>query len=129
MKTLNDYMDDKQTEAFNKYGEFFAFGTEQFNEAKKNGVKYTDVGLGLICPVEHVKVLLNELGIIHKNAIKQDLKENTKDRIILRELYNYECFFVDDITDAVEKLTAHNITIQEVRQVYINERISGRCYE
>lgn len=38
MKYLSDYTNEKQTQAFDEAGAFFAFSQKQFNEAKKEGV-------------------------------------------------------------------------------------------
>jgi hypothetical protein len=47
MKYLMDYMENKQTKALNKAGAFFAFSNEQFDKAKKEGIKYISLGAGL----------------------------------------------------------------------------------
>lgn len=44
-----------------KYGAFWAFGEEQFDEQKKYGVKYVSFGMGLMCPKENVQKLNSEL--------------------------------------------------------------------
>lgn len=118
MKFLQDYMNAKQTELFDKTGSFFAFGMQQFNEAKKEGVKYVSLGAGLICPKENVNELLSGLKKISKQAIKKDLKENGKEGIIRRELNNYECFYTGSIDEAVEALKKYGFTPEEIRKEY-----------
>jgi|DEB0MinimDraft_10_1074344.scaffolds.fasta_scaffold23732_3 hypothetical protein len=118
MKTLNDYIQQKQTECFNKYGAFFAFGQEQFNKQKKEGVIYAQNEIGLIYPKENSAKLHKELGEIHKLGRELDIKENGVETIIERELANYECFYTWDISDAVNHLSAYNITEQQVKEVF-----------
>jgi len=121
MKYLNDYMENAQTRLFDKTGAFFAFSTSQFDEAKKEGVKYVSVGAGMICPKENTKELIETLDSIYNGAIKKDLKENGKEAIIKRELYNYECFYTGDISDAVENLDSYGFTREEIYSIYQSE--------
>ena len=51
-----------------KYGAFFAFGNAQFDEQRKEGVKYASLGAGLICPVDTYRELCKELGLKLKKA-------------------------------------------------------------
>ena len=122
MKYLQDYQENAQTRLFDKTGAFFAFSNKQFDEAKKDGVKYVSVGAGMICPTENVKELIETLHSIYKGAIKKDLKENGKETIIKRELYNHECFYTNDISDAVDKLEFYGFTEKEIYSVFNNER-------
>lgn len=105
MKYLSNYMEEAQTQAIEKAGAFFAFGDKQFNEAKKEGVKYTSLGSGLIGPENSAIELNKELKNIYQSSIKQDIKENGLSAIIQRELGNYECQITGDITDAREALS------------------------
>ena len=118
MKSLSDYTQEAQTELFNKYGVFFAFSDKQFDEAKKEGVKYSSMGAGMICPTEHCKAVWEGLSAISKEGREQDLKENGKEAIILRELYNYECYYSGDIEDAVEALEAYEFPYTDIIEVY-----------
>ncbi|OEF77678.1 hypothetical protein OA5_16955, partial [Vibrio cyclitrophicus 1F111] len=97
MKYLSHYIQDKQTQAFNDAGAFFAFSNQQFDEAKKEGVKYASLGMGLICPVDNAKQLMTRLDSIAQEGIAEDIKENGKKAIIRRELFNHECFYTNDI--------------------------------
>lgn len=122
MKFLQDYQEKQQTELFNRLGAFFAFSNEQFNEAKKPNTKYVNCGAGLICPKENTAELMKELADIYEKAIQQDLDENGKEAIILRELYNHECFYTGDITACVEKLEHYpGITPEDINKAYTKE--------
>ena len=58
MKYLINYIEEAQTKAFEKAGAFFAFSDKQFEEQKKEGVRYSYMGAGLICPKENQKQYL-----------------------------------------------------------------------
>ena len=118
MKYLSDYMENKQTDTFNKNGAFFAFSDEQFNKQKKEGVDYISLGAGLITPKKNAGALTRELHAIYADAVKQDLEENGVKAIINRELANHECQITGDITDAVEKLKDYKITREQIQAEY-----------
>jgi hypothetical protein len=118
MKYLSNYTEAAQTELFNETGAFFAFSTKQFNEAKKEGVTYVDLGAGLIAPKEQSKKLMDGLAEIQQKGIELDLKENGKKNIILRELGNYECFYSYDIDPCCDALEQYGITREEIATVF-----------
>ncbi|MEZ9004892.1 hypothetical protein AB6E26_19625 [Vibrio splendidus] len=118
MKYLSHYVQDKQTLAFNEAGAFFAFSTKQFDEAKKEGVKYASLGMGLICPVDNAKQFMTRLDSIAQEGIAEDIEENGKKAIIRRELFNHECFYTNDICDCVESLEGYGISYDEVYEVF-----------
>jgi len=121
MKYLSNYIEAKQTELFNKTGSFFAFSDKQFDEQMKKGVKYASLGAGMICPRENIKALREGLDSIHKEGIAQDLKENGKEAIIKRELYNHECFYTMDYLGCKDALEGYEITDQELKEGYNKE--------
>ncbi|CAH7048958.1 conserved hypothetical protein [Vibrio chagasii] len=118
MKYLSHYIQDKQTQAFNEAGAFFSFSTKQFDEAKKEGVKYASLGMGLIFPVDNAKQLMTRLDSIAQEGIAEEIEENGKKAIIRRELFNHECFYTNDICDCVEKLEGYGISYDEVYEVF-----------
>jgi hypothetical protein len=118
MKYLSHYTEEGQTKLFNECGSFFAFSNKQFDDKKKEGVKYVAMGAGLICPKEHTKKLSDGLEEVTKNAIAKDIKENGKKGIISRELSNHECFYVGSIDDALGALSGYGFTTEEVQKVY-----------
>lgn len=122
MKYLSEYIQDAQTAAFEEAGAFFAFSTAQFNEAKTEGVKYSSLGGGLICPVGKGQELMDKLDAIVKAGIAQDIEENGKDGIINRELANHECYYTCDITSCVDCLEGYGITAEEIRIVFHREQ-------
>lgn len=118
MKYLSDYASEKQSQAFKELGAFFAFSNKQFDEAKKEGVKYSSMGSGLICPVGNEQKLYDRLNEIQKEAIAQDVAENGKNAIIHRELFNHECFYTGDVCDCVDTLEEYGYTYDDIYQVY-----------
>ncbi len=121
MKYLSTYMQDQQTALFERLGVFFAFSTEQFNEGKKEGVKYYSIGQGMLCPKGSKKELIDELDRIYKECIQQDLSENGREGVIKRELGNHECYYTGDITDCVDKLEDYDIKAEEIRDIFNKE--------
>ena len=83
-----------------------------------SGVKLVSLGAGMYCPKTNANKVVNSLDNIYNAAIKQDIKENGIDKIILRELYNHECFYVGDITDCVNKLKDYPITEKQIIKIY-----------
>ncbi|MEZ9209364.1 hypothetical protein AB6E95_17915 [Vibrio splendidus] len=128
MKYLSHYIQDKQTQAFNEAGAFFAFSNQQFDDEKKEGVKYAVIGMGLICPVDNAKQLMTRLDSIAQEGIAEDIKENGKKAIIRRELFNHECFYTNDICDCVEKLEGYGITYDEINEVFNHIRKTEDVY-
>jgi len=121
MKYLSNYVEEPQTELFSRIGAFFAFSNKQFDEQKKEGVKYTQLGCGLICPVGTATELMDELDKINEAGIKQDLEENGREGIIRRELENHECYYTGDTSACVDRLKDYGITREEIRVVFCEE--------
>jgi hypothetical protein len=107
MKHLSDYKNDAQTALFNETGAFFAFGKKQFDEKRKEGVTYVDMGAGLVAPKENAKRIHDEIDAIERKAIEADVKENGATKIIHREYFNYESQLIGDTTNAREALAGH----------------------
>ncbi len=122
MKYLQDYIQDKQTELFNLTGTFFAFSKEQFNEGKKQNVEYVNMGGGMLTNKEYVETLINGLDKIQKEGMAQDLKENGKEKIILRELGNHEAWYDGDIARTFEVLEPYGITYDEIQRMFRNRK-------
>jgi len=118
MNYLSDYINDAQTELFNKVGAFFAFSNKQLEEKIKQGVKYANMGAGLICPVENAKELTSGLSNIQDKGIAKDIAENGIKAIIKRELYNHECYYTGDISDAIDVLEQYDITPEQIIEVF-----------
>tara|TARA_B100000519_G_scaffold198646_1_gene208496 strand:+ start:619 stop:1014 length:396 start_codon:yes stop_codon:yes gene_type:complete len=118
MKTLSNYTEEKTSNVLKKYGAFFAFSDKQFNENKKENVKYSRLYSGLIAPSENVKKIMSELEKVNNEGIKQDIKENGIKNIIHRELANYECQITGDVTDACDILKDYGVSEEQVLKEY-----------
>ncbi len=116
--SLYNYTQAAKTELFNSTGAFFAFGNKQFDEAKKEGVKYVSMGAGLVCPKENAQELSYGLDVIQAAGIKVDLAENGVKKIIHRELANYETQLTNDISDTVYALSDYGITKEQIAAEY-----------
>lgn len=121
MKYLSQYTEAGISEAMNKAGAFFAFSNSQFDEAKKEGVKYVSLGMGLICPKENVYTLLKEINEVHRKGIEQDIADNGLVGIIKRELNNYECYYTGNTKEAENALSDYPIKAEDIRKVFHNK--------
>ena len=122
MKNLSTYIDEKINHLLIKYNGFFAFSEKQFEEAKKENIKYVCWGAGLYHDAGKSKEFDEDFKLIIKEAIEQDLKENGKEAIIERELENYECYYTNDINEAVINLKDYDITYDEIKAVFNTNR-------
>lgn len=118
MKYLSYYTQQPQTALFDELGAFVDFSNEQFDAAKKKGIEYVSLGMGMIVPKNNAKKLIERLEEIQKEGIKQDIAENGKEAIIRRELFNHEFFYTGDICDCVEKLEDYGYSYDDIYQVY-----------
>ena len=118
MNYLSDYTSAKQTQLWNDNGAFFAFGQQQLDEKKQEGVVYVSMGSGLIVPKENASKILKGLESINTEGIKQDITENGIKAIIHRELANYEAQITGSISDTVDALEDYGITREQVREEY-----------
>jgi hypothetical protein len=122
MKYLSEIMEKRQSELFKNKKVFFAFSGEQFKEGIKKSnltkeTKMVNMGQGMFCPSENVKEVIDQMDLIYKESIAEDMRQG-KGKVILRELYNHECFYTGDITDCIEKLSDYPITEEEIKNVY-----------
>ncbi len=124
MKYLSDYMEQAQTEAFNKFGAFFANGNKQFDEKRKPDVQYVSMGAGLICPKESAKLLADALENIYQEAIKADVEENGAEKIIEREYFNHETQLTGNTYTMMEALSGHFAAFPEL---FTKELIHSTC--
>jgi len=122
MKYLKDYIQDKQTQLFEETNTIFAFSNKQFEEQQKEGVTYVNCGRGMLCDERYVKKLIDGLSKIHKEGIKEDIKENGLEKIILRELNNHEAYYTCEIDDTYESLKPYGITEEQIWTMFRNKK-------
>ena len=122
MKYLINYIEDGMSALLEEHGAFYAFSNKQFDEAAKEGVKYTNMGNGLICPKENADKLFKGLEENLDKGIKQDIEENGLEAIIRRELYNHEAFYTYSVTSTVEALELYeDISKEDIIRVFNKE--------
>lgn len=121
MKYLQDYVNEKQTQALDKAGAIFAFSMEQFNESKKEGVKYVNAGMGMLCPKDTIDELIADLNRIHEEGMQEDIRENGLEKIILRELNNHEAYYTRDLHDTFEAVKDYGVTMKDVAHLFNNK--------
>ena len=123
MKYLSDYMEKKQSKLFKDKKCFFAFSNKQLKEGltttQMNNKNIVSLGGGMYCPRINAKFVVNKLDEIYIQSIKQDLKENGKEKVIYRELSNYESWYVNNYTECIEALKDYSITEKEIKDVYL----------
>ena len=115
-------IEKEQTKLFEEMGVFFAFSNKQFDEQKKEGINYVNMGAGTICPKENVRLFIERHAEIVKNGIAKDIKENGFRNIIERELANYECYWTGDIESAVDALEDYDFPHNLIWEVYIDTK-------
>ena len=124
MKNLLDYIQEKQTSLFKETGVIFAFSQKQFEEQRKEGVVYVNLGMGCLVPKENMEDFKTRHAQLIEDGIAQDLQENGKEAIIIRELENFECFYTGDVSnDVIEYLDGYQITKEEIFNVFNSKRL------
>lgn len=122
--TYQEIKEQKQRDynnLFDTCGVFWAFSDKQFQEGKEKnpiaeGEKYLSIGAGGYLPKNNFPALEKGMKQIEK-TFKAQIKENKmRERHILYELNNHECFYTGDITPAVEAL-GEEYTTEEVQVV------------
>lgn len=129
MKYLSEYMENGQTELFNKTGAFFAFGKKQFDEQKVEGVKYASCGMGLICPTDQVDVVRQGLKQIADDAIAEDIKDNGVSGIIEREYFNHECQISCSTEDVENALKGYQVRYPKSFTDERMQKVFAKCYK
>ena len=119
---------NKRSELFKTVGLFFAFSNEQFLENKtplKENEKYVSIGMGGYLPKGNVEAFTKGMDEISKWE-KAEIKRNKelKYQHIAFELANHECYYTNDISDALNALP---YTREEVLKVYVKEREKNNC--
>jgi hypothetical protein len=119
--TTSEFKDKVIGELLESNGVFFAFSQDQLSKGRKEGVEYVSGGGGMIIPEANKVKFETELSEATKKIIDYDKEHNTKEKIIIRELYNYECFYTGDVSDAIDALDGYGFTKQEIYETYYKE--------
>ena len=127
---LSDYLEAGQNELKVKYHAFFSVDKKDLLEevqalkdkgVLKEGEKVSSLPYNLFVPSKFVEDYLKEFDQVFNQDVKKDLEENGIDKIIIRELYNYECFYTGDIDDALSALKPYEVTTDQVQKLYVKE--------
>lgn len=119
-KSVKDITDKLLSKVFKEHDVFFAFSQEQIEEQKKLGIKYrVNSSMNMFYNIEKKDTIYLEMDNAIEEAQRIDKELHTKEQIILRELINYECFYICDFTDVVEPLQAYGYTLQDIQPIFI----------
>ncbi len=114
----------KYSELLEKLGIFFAFGNEQFNRQKQEGVVYVSMGAGMIAPKDRVPDFIEGYSQIDKEIQEMYHSNVDMDKYISYCLNNYEAYYTCDLEDSFKdaKNIYPNCTIEDVRKVFRENR-------
>jgi hypothetical protein len=113
-------MERRQNECFKRNRAFFAFSNSQLEDGLNGDNKsdYVNMGYGLICHKDTANTIVDELEQIRKDAIAEDISDNTIEGCIRRELYNHEAFWTGEIDTALGALDGYNVSEKQVIEIY-----------
>ena len=114
MNTYDHERSTKQTAVFDKYGVFFAFSSEQYQERRKAGVTYSSMGAGMLTPKGTGGAVIDALEAINEDINAKIRENNTVKEIVFYELANRECQIVGSYEDAIEPLADIGINKAEI---------------
>jgi len=123
---MSELVQKEVSKAIEKHGVFFAFSSKQFDEGKKEGVKYVDMGGGCLCPKENVEAFINDMDSGAKKGIKNDVHKYGAKKIIAREYFNHECQITNDTRDMRDALVNH---IEQYPQLFTEILIKETAIE
>ncbi len=112
------FSQEKQTEIIKKYKAFFAFSGKQFNEQREEGVKYYEVGAGLLVPQKNYKAFTKEFNTTINQLSQEYLSLYSKKDIIWYELANHEAGYTGSWGSTFEAVEHLKITKDEVRKEF-----------
>lgn len=128
-ESLKTILDNKSSELFAKHGAFFAFSNKQFDEAKKEGIKYVSLGAGLIAPKDNAKQLVEEWDRLHNESIKQQVEIMGADAIIEYEYFNHETQITCDVSALIDVLESYSDLFPELFTKEKIKQISANCFQ
>lgn len=119
-KSVKDITDKLLSKVFRDNDVFFAFNREQIEEKKKPGIKYAyNKSMNMFYNIEKKDTIYQELDKAIEEAQAIDKQLHTKEQIILRELINYECFYICDFADVVAPLEAYGYTVKDIQPIFL----------
>lgn len=124
IQELKKKQQNELTDIYNKYGIFYAFNKEQFDQSKTDGVTYLKGSSGMFIPKENKDAYLNDLNEFFKNSRLDFLNNIPKDKFIQYELSNHEVYYTGDYEDILDVVQHYypDVTIEDIKKVYLNTR-------
>ena len=107
---------------FTPYWAFFAFGQKQFEQwlAWRNPNDIVSCWNWLYAPEDLAKQMLEDFHAHNESERLRRLEEVWLKNIILYELNNHECYYSEDIEDALPILEWYGATADQVRALFKN---------
>ena len=118
-QSITKEAEEKTNKLIEATGLIFAFSNKQFDEQKKEGVKYVSIGAGGLVPKENIDIFSKGMEEI-MSWKKLEMKKLKPEFLIEYELSNHECYYTGSIEDALEVLKEYDITREQVMEVYRN---------
>ena len=126
MKTIQEIQNAnhaKHSQLYDRMGVFFAFGTEQFERQRKEGVEYVAGPCNMVIPKDNAKEFVAEFKKLSKELTKEYRTHIPMDRMIAYQLSNYEAYYSGEIDEAYEMTVCYypECTMEDVRRVYLKK--------
>ena len=105
---LKKAKDEAISKAIKDHKVFFAFSNEQFEESKTElqpNEKYVRLQGGGFIPELQFNSFIKEMVKVQDDFKKAVEENNLKEKHIIYELQNYECFYTMDPTEAINALS------------------------
>ena len=105
---LKKAKDEAISKAIKDHKVFFAFSNEQFEESKTElqpNEKYVRLQGGGFIPELQFNSFIKEMVKVQDDFKKAVEENNLKEKHIIYELQNYECFYTMDPNDAINALS------------------------
>lgn len=105
---LKKAKDEAISKAIKDHKVFFAFSNEQFEESKTElqpNEKYVRLQGGGFIPELQFNSFIKEMVKVQDDFKKAVEENNLKEKHIIYELQNYECFYTIDPTEAINALS------------------------
>ena len=105
---LKKAKDKAISKAIKDHKVFFAFSNEQFEESKTElqpNEKYVKLQSGGFIPELQFNSFIKEMVKVQDDFKKAVEENNLKEKHIIYELQNYECFYTMDPTEAINALS------------------------
>ena len=110
---------------FKDWGAFFAFGDDQYNKAKQEGVEYVSCGSiisGLVARKDNAREMLKAMSKHYEDENKKKLEVMGIDNIIAYELNNHECRYTGDIEDVMFLCEQYGVTKEKILEIYRRDK-------